>query len=95
MLSEERKGRITASEVGAILGLSPYRTAEDVMRSMVREWFGAEREFTGNVATRWGQEHEPAAIKQFEALYGNVLPGEFCKHPDHDWLGATPDGVTE
>ena len=94
MLSEDRRGRITASEVGAILQLSPYRTAEDVMRSMVRQWFGAEKEFSGNVATRYGKKMEPVAIAAYAEKYGPVEKGEFVIHPLHDWLGATPDGFT-
>ena len=51
---DARKDKITASNVGAILGLSPYKKPDDVMREMVRAHFGAEREFTGNAATQWG-----------------------------------------
>ena len=62
-LSEERKGRITASAVGAILGLSKFATADDVLRRMVREHFSAEPEFNGNIATRWGHDNEQNAIE--------------------------------
>ena len=55
---EKRKGRVTGSIVGAILGLSPYMTRADAMRSMVRAAIGAPSEFTGNVATEYGTMHE-------------------------------------
>ena len=51
---EKRKGLITGSSVGAILGVNPWRTPADVMRSMVREYHGAESEFKGNIATEYG-----------------------------------------
>ena len=51
---EARKGRITASSVGAILGLSPHAKPDDVMRRMIREYQGLEPEFTGNTATEYG-----------------------------------------
>lgn len=88
-----RKGRVTASNVGAILGLAPYRNADDVLRAMVREYHGAEREFTGNAATEWGTANEALARAAFELEYGvTVEPASFVLHPEHDWLGASPDG---
>lgn len=89
-----RVDRVTASNVGAILGVSPYATEDDVMRQMVREHFGAEREFTGNVATAWGDEHEDDAILALESELGVMV--EKCGlivHPEHDWLAASPDGL--
>ena len=91
---DARKGKITASNVGAILGLSPYKKPDDVMREMVRAHFGAEREFTGNAATQWGVDNEPNAL----AMLG-VETGEFIERcgftvsPVHPWLGASPDGL--
>ena len=88
-LSPDRKGRITGSSVGAILGLSPWMTPDDVMRRMVREWHDAEPEFTGNAATEYGTFHEAGAIQDFEMLHGKTEPCGFFPHGD--WLGATPD----
>ena len=87
-----RKGRITGSRVGAILGLSPFANRDDVMREMIREHFGYEREFKGNVATDWGSEHESTAIAQYERETGNLVisTGFFAYE---DMLGASPDGL--
>jgi len=94
MLSEKRIGRVTGSAVGAILGLSPFLSAEDVLRRMVRDYYGAEPEFTGNVATQYGSFHETGAIVDFQMETGFVVTAndEFFIHTEHDWLGATPDG---
>jgi len=97
MLSPKRTGRITGSNVGAILGLNPYRTADDVLRDMVRAYHGAEREFTGNIATQYGNNNEANAMFDFN-LYNEVnatANEDFFIHPDYDWLGATPDGFTD
>ena len=96
-LSAERKGRITASAVGAVLGLSKFATADDVLRRMVREHFGAEPEFVGNVATKWGHENEPQAIEDFAFWRAeNVLPHDFVSCEIEGVLcGASPDGVME
>lgn len=99
-LSPLRRGRITGSNVGAILGLSPFRTADDVLRAMVREYHGAESEFTGNVATEYGSFHEAGALIEYQMQTGNtvqncadVVEHGFFIHPVYDWLGATPDGI--
>lgn len=92
---EQRKERITGSNVGAILGLSPYKKPADVMREMVRAYHDAEREFKGNPATEWGTHNEPGATKQMEMLHLDQ-PVQECGlfiHPEHDWLAASPDGL--
>lgn len=89
-----RTGRITGSRVGAILGLSKYRTRDDVMREMVRQALGAASEFTGNEATRYGEAHEADAINAYEQRYGAlVMPSSLVVHPQYEWLGASPDGL--
>lgn len=95
-LSPKRRGRLTGSNVGAALGLNPWKTPEDLIRQMVRDYHGAESEFTGNIATEYGQAHEPLAIMDYFGVTG-ILPEPcgFFVHPDHDWLGATPDGLIE
>lgn len=87
---EARKGRITASLVGAILGISPYMTRADAMRVMVREALGAEREFTGNIATQWGENNEDGALIDFRFKTGlDVTKAGFFTY--EDWAGASPD----
>lgn len=85
-----RNRRMTASNVGAVLGNSPYATRDDVMRRMVRDALGAEPEFTGNVATEWGQMNEAGAILEFEMETG--LKAEKARFViREDWAGATVD----
>lgn len=89
-----RVNRVTASRAGAILGLSPYSTPDDVMREMVREHFGAEREFLGNFATDYGEKHEKDAILALESdLSVMVEKCGLIVHPKYDWLAASPDGL--
>lgn len=86
-----RKGRVTGSKVGAILGLSPWSTPGDVLRAMVREYHGAEREFTGNAATEWGTANEPGAMLDYELETGNTIIPAFFEEMG-DIFGASPDG---
>mgnify|MGYP006270790905 CR=1 FL=1 len=86
-----RKGRITASSVGAILGLSPHAKPDDVMRRMIREYQGLEPEFTGNTATEYGNVHESLALADYSLEHQRVEQCGFF--PFSDWLGASPDGL--
>ncbi len=97
---EARKGMITGSRIGAILGKSKFAKQKDVLREMVREYFGADREFTGNIATRWGNDHEPVARQdaiidisnsEGEEIYCEEVG--FTVHPHVNWLGVSPDGL--
>jgi len=91
---DARIGKVTASRVGGILGMSPFATRDDVMRTMVREALGATSEFTGNVATQWGNDHEDDALAALEARTGTLIQsvGIFT-HKDYEWLTASPDGI--
>ena len=89
---EARKGRITASMVGAILGLSPNLSRAGAMRRMVRDAHGAEPEFTGNIATEYGEFNEDGAVAEYEMETGNrVQKVGFIPH--EDWAGCSPDGL--
>jgi hypothetical protein len=97
-LSPWRTGVITGSRIAKVLDCSTFGGPDDVLREMVREHFGAEPEFTGNMITDFGQEHEPAAIKLYEREtgYWTYATGEdqrFIPHPTIHWLGVTPDGL--
>jgi putative phage-type endonuclease len=88
-----RKGRITGSMVGAILGLDPNCTREEAMRRMVRSYQGLPSEFQGNIATQWGVTHEDEAREAYERENKIFVdPATFVVHPDIPWLGASPDG---
>lgn len=90
---DQRKLRITGSRVGAILGLSPWQTRDDVLRAMVREYHGAESEFKGNPATDHGNANEQRAVLAFMRETG--LNVEKCGFfPYGDRMGASPDGLT-
>jgi len=96
-LSKERAGRITASAVPAIMGLSPYTSPEQAMRRMVREYFGAPSEFEGNIATRHGHENEQKALDALAAYTGTpFLPAPFIAYDFEGMkLGASPDALVD
>lgn len=87
-----RRGRITASLTGAILGHSPYMTRSDAMRLMVRNWHNAESEFNGNIATEYGVRHEDGAIVEYTMETGNAVERIGFVERD-EWAGCSPDGL--
>src|SRR5690554_3488230 len=87
----QRAGKITASVVGKIVTGSGK---DEVLRDMVRESLGYPRAFTGNVATEWGHANEDQARTEYAMETGiAVRETGFHLHPEHDWLGASPDGL--
>lgn len=90
----KRVGRVTGSRAGAILGLSPWQTADDVLRAMVREYHGAPSEFETNPAIEHGVANERRAMLAFMRESGLYV--EDCDFfPYGDWSGASPDGLTD
>jgi len=89
---KKRNGRVTGSNVGAILGLSPFMKREDVMRDMVRQYHNAPSEFTGNPATNYGTYNESNALAGYELKFNRKVV-ETGFHTYEDWLGASPDGL--
>lgn len=91
---EKRKGKITGSSVGAILGLSPYQKPEDVMRRMVRDFHGAENEVKDNIVFQYGRLNEKFALADFEdETFLSVKETGFNVSEQYEWLGASPDGL--
>jgi putative phage-type endonuclease len=87
-----RAGRVTGSQVGGLLGLSPHVSEGDAFRALVRSVHGMDSEFKGNVATEYGTFHESGALAEYVMETGNAVDQVgFVTHGD--WLGASPDGL--
>lgn len=87
-----RQRRVTASMMGAVLGLSPHVTREQALRRMVRDALGHQSEFEGNIATEYGNRNEPGALIEYQMVTGRtVTPVGFV--PVGEWAGASPDGL--
>jgi len=86
---DARKGRVTGSQIGAILGVNPWSSTKDAMRSIL-----GQSTFTGNVATEYGSRNEENAVFDFELETGiTIKECGFIVHPEYNWLGASPDGL--
>lgn len=87
-----RRGKVTASMAGAILGLSPNMTRDAALRRMVRDALGEPAEFTGNIATEYGRSKEDGACIEYHMEHSRY-PAKcgFSVHLTEIWLGASPD----
>lgn len=93
---EARKGKITGSRVGAALGLNPFMSPEQLLEELIRELNGEPPSFTGNEATRWGELHEPMALRAYRNRTRKHVANEgFVPHREHAFIGYSPDGVVK
>lgn len=83
-----RKQGVGASEVAAVLGLDPRRTALDVYLEKV----GLAEPFEGNQFTYWGTKLEPVIAAEYAQRHPDydILPSPTVIGPE-PWMLATPD----
>lgn len=84
-----RRSGIGASEIGAVLGLSPYDSPFSVYW---RKKLGTETVMTE--AMEWGLRHERAIGEKFAENHRELYvdgEGAMYRHPEYEWMTATPD----
>lgn len=91
-LEERRKG-VGGSDVAAIMGLSPWKTAYQVYqekRKEVKDWQGNER-------TDWGKRMEPAIRQWYSDQTGRPVrvPDKIITHSKYPFMLASLDGFTD
>lgn len=94
LTAEQRARRsqgIGASEIAAIVGLNPWRSAHDVW--LIKRGLVDEAE---SVQTRMGSRVERCVLDEYQAETGAALayPGTVA-HPREPWMLATPDALVE
>lgn len=81
---------ITASEIAAVLGVSPYESPFSVY------WRkrGVLGEQADTDAMRWGRRLEPLIADEFQARHPELLvePAGLYAHAERPWQMASPDG---
>lgn len=85
------KTTIGASEIAAVLGLSPYTSPFAFWMQAT----GRTPRDEGNEATEWGIALEEGVLRQFEKRHDVRLerPVSTMVHPKHPWMRATPDAL--
>ena len=82
---------LTASDAATAIGCNPYSNEKELILNKC-----GHRTFFGNEATKHGEKYEDEARDKWCAMTGEVSHeiGLF-PHPKYDWLGGSPDGITE
>jgi len=88
---ELRGKMLTASDAATATGSNPYSSESEFILNKC-----GHRTFFGNEATQHGEKYEDEARDKWCAMTGEVSHeiGLF-PHPRYNWLGGSPDGITE
>ena len=87
-----RKQYITGTDIAAIIGVSPWKTALDVFMDKK----GLTPEQPDREVFYWGRACEPIIADRYARDHNVELvePG-FLVHPQHDWWAGIPDRVVK
>lgn len=84
-----RQGKLTASNLGASLGLNQCISRQVAFRRAC----GLDK-FEGNDATTWGNNNEQNGVLDYSIATGNMVEATGLHvHPHHTWLAGSPDGL--
>ena len=85
----ERKNYLGGTDLAAIAGLNPYRTALDVYLDKTSDDISEET----NAAMRWGTLLEDVVAKEYSEVIGQTIAIEpnTIYHPEYKFLGANID----
>jgi len=89
-----RKNVLSASNVGQALGVNKYSTPD----TLVAKYCGFKEEFSefGKKAVAHGEKYENEILKLHEEMLGEkIYEFGLKKHDKYDWLGGSPDGISE
>ena len=87
-----RKDRLTASDLGTIIGVNPYEQSDYI----VQKKCGFEKPFRVNRAIKWGIKYEEVITMIYQHK-NNVKVFEYgcIPHPEIGHFGASPDGIVD
>ena len=95
---ETRNNLITASDFGDALGIDKFGKKAD-MKKFYKKKVGIEPQPAYDLtspALAHGVKYEPVATSIYQSRYGvTVYEFGLIKHPRHDFLGASPDGISD
>lgn len=87
---------IGASEIAAVAGLSPYQSPIDVwLRKPTANRAALDSDDGDSGPAEVGSILEPAVLELYTRRTGNAAerPLATRRHPEHEWVLASPDGV--
>lgn len=87
---KRRRKYLGASDVPAVLGVSPWKSASDVYYNKTAEFESQEKT---NHAIQAGNLLEPAVLDFAEQHVGKIRRNQFRVHPTVPWASATLDAI--
>lgn len=87
-----RQMHMTASDAGAMLGISEYTKRDELLRGKKTGWRKEVSGFQKNLYQD-GHDMENKARMLLELEYGTLYPA-IATHDDYEWLAASFDGIT-
>lgn len=88
-----RENMLTASTIASVINQNPYQTRQDLLNEKTGI---KKRKKFGSTATNKGILFEPVAGAVYEAIYQKTVHEYgLIPHPEHSFIGASPDGITE
>jgi putative phage-type endonuclease len=91
-----RRGKLTASNIGALLGLQSWTTPKKAYQRIGGRGGSVPDQINSfcQRALDWGVDNETNAILEYSAKTGNVVePTGFATHRTYPWIGGSPDGL--
>lgn len=92
---KQRYEMITASDIAAILNISPFMSRKRLLKQKTKDYNIEENNKTNNFLTRHGNKYEHEALLKYETESGEkCYETGLYQHGTYKWLGASPDGIT-
>lgn len=85
-----RKGGIGGSDAAAVLGLSPFKSRQQLLLELTGQVQAEE----ANYAMRRGTRLEPVARREYEERIGRTMPAICGQHDELEWMRASFDGLS-
>lgn len=86
---------VTGSEAAGVLGVNPPCFKDSQPEMILLRKLGLVEGFKGNEYTLHGQKYEDQAIDLYCKRYNKKVElFGLLLHPEHDFIGASPDGIT-
>uniref|UniRef100_A0A6C0AT49 YqaJ viral recombinase domain-containing protein n=1 Tax=viral metagenome TaxID=1070528 RepID=A0A6C0AT49_9ZZZZ len=92
---EFRYGLISASNLWKVFGSEAQRNNLIAEKCVPFESFQSKNQYMNTEsAMHWGNKYEPVTVMIYEIMFGTRV-GEFgcIRHPEHLFIGASPDGI--
>ncbi len=86
---EWRRNMIMASDSSILLGISPYKTIQELYHEKIHKY-----ESVCTPIMQRGKDLEPIALEKFEKETGLILFPAVAVHDTIEWMAASFDGVT-